>query len=100
MTTTPNASSRSPAILRMAGITRSFDQGGQRLHVLRGIDLAIAAGELVALVGPSGAGKSTLLHIAGLLERPSSGTVTIEDIPAAELDDNARTVLRRNTIGF
>jgi lipoprotein-releasing system ATP-binding protein len=88
------------AVLRLSGISRSFDQGGQRLEVLRAVDLVIAAGELVGLVGPSGAGKSTLLHIAGLLERPSGGTLAIAGVPAAGLDDNARTALRRNTIGF
>jgi len=99
--TRSRASSPSKAsILRMSDITRSFHQGGQRLEVLRGIDLVLGAGELVGLVGPSGAGKSTLMHIAGLLEKPSSGSVAINDVPATELTDSERTALRRNTIGF
>ncbi|MBO6783619.1 MAG: ATP-binding cassette domain-containing protein, partial [Alphaproteobacteria bacterium] len=56
--------------LQLRGIERTFRQGGRDLNVLRGVDLSLAPGEIVALVGPSGAGKSTLLHISGLLERP------------------------------
>ena len=62
-----------PGALVLTDIRRGFGDGHTRIEVLRGVDLSIAAGEIVALVGPSGAGKSTLLHIAGLLERPDSG---------------------------
>jgi lipoprotein-releasing system ATP-binding protein len=86
--------------LRLSGITRTFEQSGENLQILRGAACAIRAGELVALVGPSGAGKSTLLHIAGLLERPTDGTVEIAGIRADGLDDAGRTALRRKTIGF
>jgi lipoprotein-releasing system ATP-binding protein len=86
--------------LRLSGITRTFEQSGENLEILRGAACAIRAGELVALVGPSGAGKSTLLHIAGLLERPTDGTVEIAGIRADGLDDAGRTALRRKTIGF
>jgi lipoprotein-releasing system ATP-binding protein len=86
--------------LRLTRVTRSFDQSGSKLEILRGADCAVQAGELVALVGPSGAGKSTLLHIAGLLERPTSGSVEIAGVQAGGLDDTGRTALRRKTIGF
>ena len=86
--------------LSLAGIRRGFDQGGVHLDVLRGVNLAIGAGEMVAMVGPSGAGKSTLLHIAGLLERPNAGTVTIDGRACDGLDDGGRTALRCSTVGF
>ena len=88
------------AALRLSDIGRVFEQAGERLEVLRGASCLIRPGELVALVGPSGAGKSTLLHIAGLLERPSSGTVEIAGVDATGLGDGARTALRRKAIGF
>ncbi len=65
-----------------------------------GADLTLHAGEIVALVAPSGAGKSTLLHVAGLLDRPDSGSVLIEGREAGSLPDAARTAIRRDTIGF
>ena len=68
--------------------------------MLDGIDLAVHAGETVALVGPSGAGKSTLLHLAGLLERPDDGVVLIAGRDCGSLSDEHRTMLRRRAIGF
>jgi lipoprotein-releasing system ATP-binding protein len=68
--------------------------------VLRGADLTLAAGEIVALVAPSGTGKSTLLHLAGLLEKPDSGEVLVGGQAAGTLSDDQRTAIRRNTIGF
>ncbi|MGB0671344.1 MAG: ABC transporter ATP-binding protein [Rhodospirillales bacterium] len=87
-------------VLCLSGITRTFKQGRDELHVLNGLDLTIHAGELVALVGPSGAGKSTLLHIAGLLEKPDAGEVIIGGEPGSKANDETRTRLRRNHIGF
>ena len=87
-------------VLRLAGIRRVFVQGTARLEVLAGIDLDLPKGTTAALVGPSGAGKSTLLHIAGLLERPSAGEVTIEGAACSRLSDRERTRLRRERIGF
>jgi lipoprotein-releasing system ATP-binding protein len=86
--------------LRLSEVTRTFDQTGENLQILRGASCAVRAGELVALVGPSGAGKSTLLHIAGLLERPTGGGVEIAGVEAGRLSDGERTLLRRKTIGF
>ncbi len=79
---------------------KAFRQGGIELVVLDGVDLALAPGELAALVGPSGAGKSTLLHVAGLLERPDSGSVVVEGRDCSGLGDEARTLLRRTALGF
>jgi lipoprotein-releasing system ATP-binding protein len=86
--------------LRLQGVTKVFRQGENTLEILRGVTLDIHAGELVALVGPSGAGKSTLLHIAGLLERPSAGTVVLDGVDASTADDALRTKLRRQYIGY
>ncbi|MBC8267578.1 MAG: ABC transporter ATP-binding protein [Rhodospirillaceae bacterium] len=90
----------SECILSLNGIERTFIQGKNRLEVLRGIDLDLNAGEIVALVGPSGAGKSTLLHIAGLLEKPDSGTISIAGDACADMDDDSRTQVRRHHVGF
>lgn len=81
-------------------ITRTFDQGGESLQVLKGINFQIKAGEIVALVGHSGAGKSTLLQIAGLLEPPTTGRVLIADQDAGQLSDQQRTELRSKYVGF
>jgi lipoprotein-releasing system ATP-binding protein len=86
--------------LHLKGVTRSFQQGEETIHVLRGVDLTIAPGEIVALVGPSGAGKTTLLQIAGLLELPSSGEVIMNGQNCNDLSDTARTSLRREFAGF
>ncbi|HEC90299.1 MAG TPA: ABC transporter ATP-binding protein [Alphaproteobacteria bacterium] len=87
-------------VLTLSGVCRSFRQGRNELDVLSGVDLEITAGEIVALVGPSGSGKSTLLYIAGLLEAPDMGDVTVCGEAAGKLDDNAKTRLRRHNIGF
>jgi lipoprotein-releasing system ATP-binding protein len=90
----------SEAVLSLRGVTRVFDQGGSTLSVLRGVDLDLYPGELVALVGPSGTGKSTLLHLAGLLEPASSGSIRIAGTDTASASESKRTGLRRSTIGF
>jgi lipoprotein-releasing system ATP-binding protein len=86
--------------LHLHAIERTYRQGEETLHVLRGVDLAIWPGQSVALLAPSGAGKSTLLHIAGLLEHPDYGDVFIEGCATANLPDSERTRIRRNEIGF
>ena len=87
-----------PLVLR--DVRRTYRTEAGELAVLRGVDLTLHAGEIVALVAPSGAGKSTLLHLAGLLERPDGGSVFVEGRDAGALADTARTAIRRDTIGF
>ena len=98
MSQTANAAKA--AALELRGVRRVFRQGGVELNVLNGVDLALAPGEIVALVGPSGAGKSTMLHVAGLLERPDGGAVLIEGRDCGGLSDEQRTMLRRRALGF
>jgi putative ABC transport system ATP-binding protein len=83
--------------LELRGVSKVYPGG---VEALRGVDLTITDGELVAIAGPSGSGKSTLLHIAGTLERPSAGEVSIEGRNAAELDDGELAGLRARSIGF
>jgi lipoprotein-releasing system ATP-binding protein len=92
--------SETPPALSLEHIARSFRQGGEELHVLRGASLAVRPGEIVALIGPSGSGKSTLLHIAGLLERPTAGEVVLDGRDCSRLGDQERTALRRSQLGF
>ena len=89
----------SPA-MELRGVTRFFHQGGRRLEVLRDASVAVTNGEALGLTGPSGSGKSTMLHVAGLLERPNGGEVLIAGQESSDLDDNARTSLRRHHLGF
>jgi lipoprotein-releasing system ATP-binding protein len=87
-------------LIFLHGISRQFHQGDSTLDVLKGAELAVWAGQSVALVAPSGAGKSTLLHIAGLLEHPDGGEVYINTVATSQLTDLERTQIRRNDIGF
>ena len=87
-----------PLALRNVG--RVYRSPAGDLAVLQGADLELRAGEIVALVAPSGTGKSTLLHLAGLLERPDSGTVMVGGVDAGGLPDAGRTRIRRDRIGF
>jgi lipoprotein-releasing system ATP-binding protein len=90
----------SEAILAVRGLRRSFEQGGVTIDVLRGIDLDVHPGEIVALLGPSGSGKSTLLQAVGLLEGGFEGSIRISGEEAAALDNDGRTRLRRDALGF
>lgn len=87
-------------VIRLAGLTRSFEQGGERIEVLRGVNLEVAPGEIVALLGPSGSGKSTLLQAVGLLEGGFGGEIDIAGVDASRLSADERTELRRDRIGF
>ena len=87
-------------VLATRGLKRSFVQGDVTIEVLRGVDLAIRPGEIVALVGPSGSGKSTLLQAVGLLEGGFEGSIRLAGEEAADLDDDGRTRLRRELLGF
>ncbi|HYD85866.1 MAG TPA: ABC transporter ATP-binding protein [Vitreimonas sp.] len=87
-------------VLRLSGLERRYKSGESELVVLNGAELAIAPGEIVGLIGQSGSGKSSLLHATGLLERPSGGEVRIEGVSAWALNEDQRTQIRRNKIGF
>ncbi|MEH6632131.1 MAG: ABC transporter ATP-binding protein [Halopseudomonas aestusnigri] len=86
--------------LSLSKVNKTYRQGAKELHVLNDVSFNLVPGEIVALVGPSGAGKSTLLHSAGLLEKPDSGDILVNEISSASLNDKRRTALRRDTIGF
>jgi lipoprotein-releasing system ATP-binding protein len=81
-------------------VTKSFARDGERVEVLKGVSLAVAAGELVSIVGPSGVGKSTLLHLLGGLERPTGGTISCGETNLAELTDMALARFRNRHAGF
>lgn len=91
----------SPApVIALRNLARSFEQGGVRIDVLRGVNLEIAPGEIVALLGPSGSGKSTMLQAVGLLEGGFSGQIELAGTEASALDAADRTTLRREHLGF
>ena len=87
-------------ILELKNISRSFKQGNQKLDVLRGVNLEITKGEVVALIGPSGSGKSTMLQIIGLLDQPTGGEIYLNGQKCSKSSDALRTSLRRDYLGF
>jgi len=90
----------SEPVLETIGLARHFEQAELRIEVLRGVDLALAPGEIVALLGPSGSGKSTLLQAVGLLEGGFSGRIRICGEEVGQLDEAGRTRVRRQRLGF
>ena len=87
-------------LLELRGVTKDYHTGRVVVNALRGIDLAVANGEFVAIVGPSGGGKSTLMHILGCLDRPTSGSFRLAGVDVATLDDDGLALLRSRAIGF
>jgi putative ABC transport system ATP-binding protein len=90
----------SAPIIRTEGLNREYRMGRGQVHALQGVDLAIAAGEFVALMGPSGCGKSTLLHILGCLDRPTAGRYFLEGQDVSTLSGRERARIRNTRIGF
>jgi putative ABC transport system ATP-binding protein len=88
------------AVLELRDLTRVHGQGEAAVHALQGVSLTVVAGELVAVMGPSGSGKSTLLTLAGGLDSPTSGTVTIEGTELGSLSRRAAAALRRRSVGY
>ena len=94
-----NAASNVP-VLTLKDVRRFYTQGRALIDVLRGVNLSVGQGETVALLGPSGAGKSTLLHVTGLLEYPDEGEVFFNGMPCSDMNDDTRTKMRREYLGF
>ncbi len=87
-------------IMSVRDIKKTFVEGGQPLHILRGGGFDLHRGEIIALVGQSGSGKSTLLQCVGLLDKPSSGSILVNGAAVQKMDEDMRTQIRRNKIGF
>ena len=87
-------------VMSVRDIKRTFLEGGQPLHILRGGGFDLHRGEIIALVGASGSGKSTLLQCVGLLDRPSGGSILIDGVAVQKMDEDMRTQMRRKKIGF
>jgi len=87
-------------VIRLEGVSRTFEIGGEPLHALSDVTEHIRVGEHVAIMGPSGSGKSTLLNVIGCLDRPTAGRYWLDGREVSALDDEALTLVRRHTIGF
>src|SRR3712207_6534928 len=92
--------SRMTAIVSTNALTRVYGEGETAVHALRGVSIDFPAGQFTAIMGPSGSGKSTLMHLLAGLDRPTSGTVTVDGEEIGRLDDKALTRLRRDRLGF
>src|SRR3982751_6407268 len=89
-----------PAAVAADGLSRSYGEGENAVHALRGVSLEVPAGQYTAVMGPSGSGKSTLMHLLAGLDRPTSGRVLVGGTDIAQLSDKALTLLRRDHVGF
>ena len=87
-------------VMSVRDIKKTFIEGGQPLHILRGGGFDLHRGEIIAMVGPSGSGKSTLLQCVGLLDKPSGGSILIGGSAVQKMDEDMRTNIRRKKIGF
>jgi lipoprotein-releasing system ATP-binding protein len=87
-------------VIAAVAVTKTYRLGGNEIPVLRGVDLALQPGEMVALLGASGAGKSTLLHLLGLLDRPTTGEILYDGRPVHDLAVSERARLRHEHVGF
>jgi len=88
------------AMIELSSITKSYEMGTQTVHALRGVDLTINEGEMVAIMGPSGSGKSTLMNIIGALDLPTSGAYVLDDIDVSNMSDDQLARIRNQKIGF
>lgn len=91
---------KSDVVLSVRDIKKTFIEGGQPLHILRGGGFDLHRGEIIALVGQSGSGKSTLLQCVGLLDKPTGGSILLDGVSTSRMDEEARTIARRQKIGF
>lgn len=86
--------------LEIQGVTKTYFDGTENLSILRGIDLTVKAGEMLAIIGASGSGKSTLLHIMGLLDKPTTGLIKVDGEESSRLNESQRSRLRNEKLGF
>jgi putative ABC transport system ATP-binding protein len=87
-------------VVRVRGVTRTYEVGGQQVHALRGVDIDIKRGEYISIMGPSGSGKSTLFNMVGGLDKPTTGTVFIDEVDIAQLDAFELAWMRCRKIGY
>ncbi|HNQ10002.1 MAG TPA: ATP-binding cassette domain-containing protein, partial [Giesbergeria sp.] len=87
-------------VVRLRGVRKTYRLGAHVIPALQGVDLEVRRGELLALTGPSGSGKSTILNLCGLIDTPDEGDIVLSGTPVQGLDEVARTLLRRDALGF
>ena len=91
---------RETHVVELHGVHKTYRLGAHVIRALQGVDLTVQRGELLALTGPSGSGKSTILNLAGLIDTPDSGDIMLNGQKVNDLDEEARTLLRRDSLGF
>jgi putative ABC transport system ATP-binding protein len=94
-----NSANETP-VVELRGVHKTYRLGAHVIRALQGVDLTVQRGELLALTGPSGSGKSTILNLAGLIDTPDSGDILLNGQKVNDLDEEARTLLRRDSLGF